>query len=76
MTEDHVSFKERIQELERQIADLEARLPAHSVPPAMIAQLEALEETLERLKSVQQPSELNTPGQQTESRQDDVTREP
>ena len=70
MTEDHVSFKERaarIQELERQIADLEARLPAHSVPPAMIAQLEALEETLERLKSVQPSPELAPPGQQTES---------
>jgi hypothetical protein len=42
---------ERIQALEAQIADLEARLPAHSVPPAMIAQLEELEAALERLKA-------------------------
>jgi HAMP domain-containing protein len=51
-----MSFKKgvtSIQELERQIADLEARLPAHSVPPAMIEELEALEEALERLKAEQ-----------------------
>jgi hypothetical protein len=27
---------ERIEELEKQIAELEARWPAHSVPPAML----------------------------------------
>ncbi|UCC64281.1 MAG: histidine kinase [Anaerolineae bacterium] len=43
----------KIRELEMRIADLEARLPAHSVPPAMIAELEELEEELERLKTVQ-----------------------
>jgi len=41
---------ERIRELEKKIADLEARLPAHSVPPAMLEELEELEEELERLK--------------------------
>ena len=52
-----MSLKERaarIRELEKQIADLEARLPAHSVPPAMIEELETLEEELERLKAEQQ----------------------
>jgi polyhydroxyalkanoate synthesis regulator phasin len=52
-----MSLKERatrIRELEKQIADLEARLPAHSVPPAMIEDLETLEEELERLKAEQQ----------------------
>jgi hypothetical protein len=39
---------ERIKELERQIAELESRWPAHSVPPAMLQQLEELEEELER----------------------------
>lgn len=39
---------ERIEELEKQIAELEARWPAHSVPPAMLQQLEDLEEELER----------------------------
>lgn len=40
---------ERIAELERRIADLKARLPKHSVPPAMLQELESLEEELERL---------------------------
>lgn len=37
----------RIEELRRQIEDLKKRLPAHSVPPAMIAELDELEEKLE-----------------------------
>ncbi len=40
---------ERVAELERRIADLRARLPRHSVPPAMLQELESLEEELERL---------------------------
>jgi hypothetical protein len=39
---------ERIEELERQIADLKRRWPAHSVPPTMLQQLDELEEELER----------------------------
>lgn len=39
---------ERIEELERQIAELKRRWPAHSVPPAMLQQLDDLEEELER----------------------------
>jgi phage shock protein A len=43
----------RIEELKKQIAELEARWPAHSVPPAMLQQLEDLEEELEEeLKKV------------------------
>jgi hypothetical protein len=60
-----MSLKERavrIRELEKQIANLEARLPAHSVPPAMIEELETLEEELERLKAEQQSSELDNAG--------------
>ena len=41
---------ERIAELEKEIADLEARLPKHSTPPAMLLQLEDLEDELEMLK--------------------------
>lgn len=37
---------ERIQQLEKQIADLKSRWPSHSVPPAMMAQLDELEEAL------------------------------
>jgi len=39
---------ERIKELESQIAELKSRWPAHSVPPAMLQQLDELEEELER----------------------------
>ena len=45
---------ERIEELERQIAELKSRWPAHSVPPAMFQQLEELEEELEVLKRSQE----------------------
>ena len=38
---------ERAAELRKQIADLKSRWPAHSVPPAMMQQLDALEEELD-----------------------------
>ena len=41
----------RMAELERRIADLKARLPRHSVPPAMLIELEELEEELERTRA-------------------------
>ena len=43
------STAQRIAELERRIADLKARLPKHSVPPAMFIELEELEEELENI---------------------------
>ncbi len=39
---------ERIKELEKQIAELKRRWPAHSVPSAMLQQLDELDEELER----------------------------
>jgi hypothetical protein len=36
----------RVSDLEQRLADLLARLPAHSVPPSMIAELDELEEAL------------------------------
>jgi hypothetical protein len=42
---------ERIAQLKKQIAELEARLPKHSVPAAMIIELEDLEDELENLKA-------------------------
>lgn len=47
-----------IAELEARLADLRERLPAHSIPPAMIAELDELDEALAdaRLKLAQ----LNT----------------
>jgi hypothetical protein len=38
---------ERIRELEKQIAELKQRWPAHSVPPTMLQQLDELEGELE-----------------------------
>lgn len=43
--------KERIAQLEKEIAELNARLPKHSVPAAMIIELEDLEDELEALKA-------------------------
>ncbi len=40
----------QIRNVENQIAELKSRWPAHSVPPAMIQQLDELEEELERLR--------------------------
>jgi len=48
----HISARKRVQEeyvqeLERKIADLKGRMPAHSVNPSMMQELEDLEEQLE-----------------------------
>lgn len=40
----------RVEELKRRIADLEARLPKHSIPPAMLIELEELEEELKQAR--------------------------
>jgi DNA repair exonuclease SbcCD ATPase subunit len=48
--DDHPA-KERVAELQRRLADLQARLPAHSIPPAMMAELEEIEEELAQLQS-------------------------
>jgi len=45
---------ERIEDLKRRIAELESRWPAHSVPPAMLQQLDELEEELERAKEARE----------------------
>ncbi len=42
---------ERIARLEREIDELRARLPKHSVPVTMMIALEELEEELRRLKA-------------------------
>ena len=45
--------EEQIAQLEKEIAELTARLPKHSVPAAMIIELEDLEDELEALKARQ-----------------------
>lgn len=39
-----------IRELERKIAELKRRIPPHSIPPAMLQELEELEEELEKAR--------------------------
>jgi hypothetical protein len=46
-----MSLEEQIARLEKEIAEMEARLPKHSVPPAMIMELEELEDELVALKA-------------------------
>jgi hypothetical protein len=41
---------DRVKEIEAKIAELKARFPAHSAPPAMWQQLEELEDELEKAK--------------------------
>lgn len=44
-------MNKRIEDLKKRIEDLKRRLPAHSIPPAMMAELDDLEEQLvEKLK--------------------------
>lgn len=46
----HAEQKARIEILRRKIEDLKGRLPAHSVKPQMLQELERLEEELESLE--------------------------
>ena len=48
---------ERIKELERQIAELKSRWPAHSVKPGMVQRLDELEEELEKAREEARESE-------------------
>ena len=45
-----MNVQERIALLEAKLAELQARLPKHSVPPAMLIELEDLEDELETLR--------------------------
>jgi hypothetical protein len=53
--------RQRIKELESQIAELKRRWPAHSVPPTMLQRLDELEEELERelKKATEEKSDAN-----------------
>jgi tRNA-Thr(GGU) m(6)t(6)A37 methyltransferase TsaA len=58
--------KNRIEELREQIEDLKRRWPAHSIPPAMMDQLDALEEELsEGLQHAAAPGEDPEAAEQT-----------
>jgi len=45
------TVRERIARLEERLADLERRLPAHSIPPAMILEMEEIEEELAQARA-------------------------
>ena len=49
-TEEISEIKKRIRKLEAQMADLEARLLAHSIPPNLIAELDLLDEQIKQEK--------------------------
>jgi len=53
------SLIQQIQDLEARLADLQRRLPAHSIPPALIAELDALDEALAALRRQQQAPQTN-----------------
>jgi len=42
-----------IRELEQRIAEINRRLPPHSVPPSMLQELEELEEELEKARAAE-----------------------
>ncbi len=43
-------LKEELTQIKERIKDIQARLPAHSVQPAMLQELEELEERLAKLE--------------------------
>jgi len=42
---------ERLRQLEDQLADLKSRMPAHTVRPSMIMELEELEDEIDSLRA-------------------------
>ncbi len=55
--------QQRIRQLEQQIADIQARLPKHSVPSHMILELEDLEDELESLRRQTQENSSTKTGE-------------
>jgi len=45
-----------VREIEEKIAELERRMPPHSMPPAMLEELDKLEEQLERARQAEKES--------------------
>jgi len=54
-----LSKREQIKELERQLANARARIPKHTIPPALMREIDELEEELAGLRShVKEPPSL------------------
>ncbi len=58
------NHERQIAHLEAQIAELKARLPKHSVPPAMLLKLEELEDELTMLKAQHNYESDESPGRE------------
>lgn len=56
-----MSTEQRIRELQKRLDDLRARLPKHSVPAAMILELEAMEEELADLQAQSEGNSSTSP---------------
>jgi hypothetical protein len=52
---------QRVAQLEIQINDLQARLPAHSTPPSMLLRLDELEEQLAEARAALAKANENPP---------------
>jgi cell division septum initiation protein DivIVA len=50
--------QQKIKELEQKISDLKKQLPAHSVPPSMILELEELEDEIASERSRQKDKRI------------------
>ncbi len=62
--EEHERVEEiraRIARLEARLEDLRRRFPAHSIPPAMVAEMDALEEELEDVRQLLEQIESSPP---------------
>ena len=51
-TQENRSLQEQIAQVKRQLAEAQARVPKHDVPAALIAEMDALDEELERLQAL------------------------
>jgi len=52
ISEKVIAANKRVEELETKLADLEARLPAHSIPPSLIAEMDQLDEQIQSEKKI------------------------
>jgi hypothetical protein len=46
----------KVREIEEKIAEIERRMPPHSMPPAMLEELDKLEEQLEKARQAEKES--------------------
>ena len=51
------SLQEQIAQIKQRLKDARARVPKHDVPAALVAEMDDLDEELERLRSLRTPPE-------------------